>query len=312
MILDAIDHKYLRSYIDRETGVIEIPISDLITRLFNHYGKVTAEDVEKSEEEVRKYPYHMSDPILDVFDAINDLADLGDTANIPYSEAQKLKFGMNIIKRTHDFEEAQKSWKAKPEVDKTWQNFQDHFEDEHDNLMEIRGDSMNDTAYHQAHAIAQTVVKESTDTILKDMKELETSVLDAIETEAAKIDEINLAASATSRTSSLSTSTGSNESVIFQTMMELKNEIKDLKAEVKANKNNSNYHRRNGRGDQNVDYSIPFWERPGSTHKYCWTHGVNKTHDGKECRNQKDGHKENATWGNWMGGNTNGIQKKWL
>ena len=36
--------------------------------------------------------------------------------------------------------------------------------------------------------------------------------------------------------------------------------------------------------------------------KYCWTHGVNTSHDSKGCTNQEEGHKVDATYGNQMGG----------
>jgi hypothetical protein len=35
---------------------------------------------------------------------------------------------------------------------------------------------------------------------------------------------------------------------------------------------------------------------------YCWTHGVNKTHQGLHCTYPKDGHIKNATIGNMQGG----------
>ena len=39
------------------------------------------------------------------------------------------------------------------------------------------------------------------------------------------------------------------------------------------------------------------------THRYCWSHGA-CGHDGKHCRNRKEGHQENATFDNRMGGST--------
>ena len=81
----------------------------MFERLFSKYGKVTAADVYKAELEVKKHPYHLSDPITDVFEAVDDLVHLAEKANCPYTDAQKLKFGMTIIRNTHDFEETQKA-----------------------------------------------------------------------------------------------------------------------------------------------------------------------------------------------------------
>ena len=37
--------------------------------------------------------------------------------------------------------------------------------------------------------------------------------------------------------------------------------------------------------------------------KYCWTHGA-YSHEGKDCKNKKDGHKDQATFVTKMGGST--------
>ena len=45
---------------------------------------------------------------------------------------------------------------------------------------------------------------------------------------------------------------------------------------------------------------------------YCWSHGykVTKNHNSKTCRTRKDGHKEEATRANTMGGSTENINWK--
>ena len=277
MIVEAIEPKYLKAFKNRDTGAIEIPIHTLIERLFSRYGKVTATDVDKAELEVKKHPYHLSDPITDVFEAVDDLVHLAEKANCPYTDAQKLKFGMTIIRNTHDFEEAQKAWHAKPDADKTWANFKTHFEDEHDTLLEIRGLDMNNTAYHQAHSIAQTIVENNNKTFLQDMKDIEASVLEAIEAKNSEDDTYSTHSMNSDSLSSVTCSLKSENSEMMKTMLSMQDEIKSLKAELK-NSNN-----RRGR-DPNVDYSIPFWERPGSTHKYCHSCGPNKTHWGRNVK----------------------------
>ena len=46
-----------------------------------------------------------------------------------------------------------------------------------------------------------------------------------------------------------------------------------------------------------------FWEAPNFKWKYCWTHG-SCNHEGNNCNTPADGHKENATFENRMGGLT--------
>lgn len=45
---------------------------------------------------------------------------------------------------------------------------------------------------------------------------------------------------------------------------------------------------------------------------YCWTHGykVTKNHNSKTCKTRKEGHQEDATRANTMGGSTENINWK--
>eukprot|EP00957_Ditylum_brightwellii_P056691 4296495-Ditylum_brightwellii.AAC.1 len=40
---------------------------------------------------------------------------------------------------------------------------------------------------------------------------------------------------------------------------------------------------------------------------YCWMCGVNQIHKGSNCNNKVDGHQDNATLDNCMGGSNHGI-----
>ena len=52
---------------------------------------------------------------------------------------------------------------------------------------------------------------------------------------------------------------------------------------------------RGGRGNDN-----------GRERKYCWTHGL-CSHNGRECSNPAQGHQQDATLENRMGGNTRNV-----
>jgi len=43
---------------------------------------------------------------------------------------------------------------------------------------------------------------------------------------------------------------------------------------------------------------------------YCWTCGLQPTHNGKNCRNKQDGHKDDATINNMKGGNPKILQRR--
>jgi len=48
--------------------------------------------------------------------------------------------------------------------------------------------------------------------------------------------------------------------------------------------------------------------------RYCWTHGINVSHESNKCRTQADGHQVTATYGNRMGGSDKNEEsyKKYL
>ena len=77
----------------------------------------------------------------------------------PYLPSQLINFALQIIKNTNDFEDAQKQWHAKAAVKKTWSNFMTHFDNEHQALREVRGVTMQSTAFH-ANAVSNEVLEE--------------------------------------------------------------------------------------------------------------------------------------------------------
>ena len=72
-----------------------------------------------------------------MFDKIEELQHLGIAAQDPYSEAQLIKFGFQIIKNTHDIETGIERWINLPRQQKTWAKFKSHFESDHLKLREI-------------------------------------------------------------------------------------------------------------------------------------------------------------------------------
>ena len=96
-IIAAIEQRYLKSYINKDSGAITFTIPELFTKLYNRWGSIHDEDVDNLEDEIRGMQYHLSDPLSDVFDKIDDLATMGDAINVPYSEKQKIKLGLAVI-----------------------------------------------------------------------------------------------------------------------------------------------------------------------------------------------------------------------
>ena len=60
--------------------------------LFNNYEKIEYEDLREKEVEIKEIKYELVDPIVDIFNEIDNLRDLGVGADNEYSEQQLVKF----------------------------------------------------------------------------------------------------------------------------------------------------------------------------------------------------------------------------
>ena len=63
--------------------------------------------------------FNPADHMVLLYRPIEQLQKLATSAEIPYSSAQILEFGLTIIRSTRDFEKGLSDWMAKPVLDKT-------------------------------------------------------------------------------------------------------------------------------------------------------------------------------------------------
>ena len=80
---------------------------------------------------------------------------LAEAAGTPYSELQLISFGVEILRNTHDFQDGIKSWNRLTTANRNWATFIKHFEQEYQELLELRGPSMQSSVLHSANSIVQ-------------------------------------------------------------------------------------------------------------------------------------------------------------
>ena len=179
-IQDAIEDKYLKTMVNEDTQLIQADIPDVLAHLFETYGKVPSAEVKDKETEIRTMTYHPADPLVMLFNPIEQLLKMSISAGIPYTEQQILDLGITAIKNTRDFERGLEDWEHKPHHEKTWANFKTHFILAKKSLVAIRGPTMQQAGYHQVNLLAQQF-KQELDTrdndILTILKTLETQSL---------------------------------------------------------------------------------------------------------------------------------------
>ena len=98
---------------------------------------------------MNSFIYNIQDPLGKLYTKVQDLKELATAASNPYSATQLINFGLDAIKRTHDFEIAQSEWHAKDAHLKTWPNFKTHFSAARRNLQMVRGPTIHQAGFHQ-------------------------------------------------------------------------------------------------------------------------------------------------------------------
>ena len=300
-IVKAIEPTYLRTLRNTETNSITRAIPEILAYLFQRYGKVTPDALNTKEMEVRSFVYNLQEPLVTLFDQVEDLQKLGDAALMPYTTRQIVNFGMLLIRNTHDFQDGLKTWFDKPEREKTWTNFKMHFETEHDRLKLVRGTTMQHAGFHHANFIASQVMKE--------VQGVQANVLELLQ--CHEVDKENATPPEAPEEHKANAATVTIDPNITM-QMEMLKLMKSLQQDVngmKSRNNNNNYHdnynnrRQPFRNQQNFrNQERPFRPRRNKDN-YCWSHG-GCAHKGKDCKYKKQGHQDNATFENKMGGST--------
>ena len=140
-ILGCIDAVYLKA--------IDLPLVNVLDHLFTRYGSVGQETLDKYDEKVRMMKYHPSNPLVQVFNAIEELEHLSRAAQKLYSDNQKVQIGLKIIKRTIYFVDRLKEWYQLPIANQTCVTFKTHFQDTQELLQKIRGTDMTSELIQQ-------------------------------------------------------------------------------------------------------------------------------------------------------------------
>ena len=104
--------------------------------------------------------YDLTQPIITIVDALEELQGLAKAAGGEYTEKQVVKFGIEITRNTCNFDTGLTEWLAKPAIARTWISFKTHFTWAYKNLKAIRGKTIRSEDYHQANMLASQVLTE--------------------------------------------------------------------------------------------------------------------------------------------------------
>ena len=156
-IIEAIDKTYLDGLRSTLTNTINQPIYVVLQYLFTTYGRVTPSDLADYEDAIKKTVYNPADPIINLYNILQNFFDCTEHQGLPYSEQQKVQVGYNIMQRTGVFQNAIEAWILRPEHTKSWVLFQEHFTAAQSLLRMTSNLTVQHSSFHQANIVQQVV-----------------------------------------------------------------------------------------------------------------------------------------------------------
>ena len=269
-LISAFDEIYLKSISNRHTGFASLTLLRMLQHLYDTYGDLTPTELEDNDERM-KLPYDVTTPIETLYDQIEQAVDIAEAGHQPYTNAQVLTRTYNLILQTGMFTDACREWRAKPGTEKTWENFKIHFAQAHKDLRQ-QEETASKSGMHAANAVlssiqtdAQNAIQQLTNATMADRNQMSDLV--------------------------------HANNVMNNDLKGVQDAIRILQAQVAAL----------------MQTTLPVPTAPSNPSRnrkhpfsqaYCWTHGrtYNDLHTSCTCKNRKEGHKEQATLHNRMGG----------
>ena len=286
-IVAAVDQEYLQELRDDVTNTITKTIPEIIAHLITCYGDVDPMSLMEQEDKVRNLIWNINDPPVNMFNKIEYLVKLAKAAQMPKTQAQIVNLGLYLVKKTNDFEAALLTWYGRPVVEQTWVNFKTHFTAAQRQLKKIRGITMQNTPYHQVNQIAAQLSEDFT----RLRTDVVNSVTDLVRHESPAAPPVPLPASQNDQAAMMNATMATNAEML-RLIQDMQHQMAQLKASNGGNAtpDNKNPHRSQFRHRRNLS-------------SYCWTHGA-CSHQSKDCRNKRQGHKDEASFANKLGGST--------
>ena len=315
-IVAAVEPQYLQAMRDPVTGKLKGTIAEMIKHLLDVYGQVTPQTLFEQEQKVQQMIYDPQHPIDGVYTAIDELVNYSEAARVPYSQAQCINLGYRIINRTGMFQRWILDWNSRPQAQRTWSNFKKHFRKAHQELKETTNMQIQDTTYH-ANAIKEMI------------QDLRTEIQQVNNTSQNPIDHPPPPASISDNSAESSISTLQSEVATLKDYINSMQQSFHIPAPpppylqpqmpwnpqfcLPVNPYQAYAHQASAYPIQH-DLARQNYDQANNNKRrkmyYCWTHGA-CFHPGHKCRNKAQGHQDNATFQNRMGGsvkNVRGIQ----
>ena len=268
-LLNAFDYDYLADLIDRNTQSFNAAIHEIFAHLYKTYGQVTIAEFHEQRQHLEDAVLDLAVPLTVFFNKIEDLQELSEHIHAPITEMQCIHLALRKLIQTQVFAEEIKKWNKASE--KTWTTFKLHFRTAQQDLRDLGGLQLKDTAFKA------NLVQEVLDGVQ--------TLLDTNSTSNGITHNANL----TVQNPSPNVPAAQIDPHLFQQFQMF------MQMRQQSNpKPNDNGPQNNAQAQRNNSSRRPV--------RYCWTHGA-CGHSSAFCRNPAQGHVSEATFSNRFNGN---------
>ena len=286
LLLGAVDDMFTRALKNRYIGYANVSTKELLAHLFTTYGQINGGDLRKNEE-VMNTPYDVNLPIEVLFDQIEDGMDYADAGNHPFTPAQIVMKGQQLIQETGMFQDDMKAWKRLPAIERTWDRLKIDFTLAHQELRE--SSVMRQGPFSQANNVGFSNFNGTNNGH-------EGEIAEAIES----------LATATAADRSANAALTTTVADLTAQLAAAHKQLAAVNAQLITSQKNAKQGGGRGGGRERSEKFKSRIGGPTGRH-YCWSCGDHCYHKSQTCRSKLPGHKDNATADDKMGGSSNSF-----
>ena len=291
-IIAAMDSDYLDAIRNPTTDMIHETIPEIFKYLQTTYGRITIQELSDKEDQLKNMTYDPQTPVDTVFNKLNWFQDLCILSKNKKTDTQLVHIAYLIFNRTRAFMDILLKWNKKESEDKTYQNFKLHMREGHNALRNVGALTVQDSSINSANLLQEVTAhqeKMADDIKTSVSNQLQQSLLEALMV-------MQPSAQHTEDTSTITApSMNSASTTSFDSLITMFKNLEKKMDDISTNKNKGDNDTYNSLTDKINPHTGKPWKR------YCWSCGCT-THKGRDCPNKKEGHKDEASFKNRMGG----------
>ena len=149
LLLGAVDDIFVNALHNPHVGYANVTTLELITHLYDNYGKISDHDLQKNQETMKE-EIDLNLPIENFFRRVEDCVDYAAAGNTPFTPEQVVSSAFYSVQQTGMMLDDVREWKRKPRATKTWDAFKTHFAAAHNEMRESIETSTT-AGFHPTH-----------------------------------------------------------------------------------------------------------------------------------------------------------------